>query len=432
MVDSVLRAVERYDMLQNGDSVVVGLSGGADSVSLLHVLNSIKEKYNLTIYAAHLNHMLRGEEAERDEDFCKILCKKYNIPLYVRRADIRELSAERKVSEELCGRDERYAFFAELAHKLNAKIATAHTASDNAETLLFNLARGMSVMGAGGIPPKRGDIIRPLILCTRDDIERYCADNGLSYVTDSTNLGDEYTRNKIRHRVIPTLKELNPSFELAVLRFCESAALAAQCISSQAESLLRLAKTDYGWSADTLLRAAPAALTEALALLCERQADFTAEARHLELLTGILKSGGAVDLGEHTAVCKQGLLRFSPKTIKSMPCQLRFSGSFEFEYNERHIVVRLENSDEELKEYVLRTRQGGDRFTFAKRGVTKPLRKALNEKRVPDEARESLLLICDGSTVLWCEALGYSKQGEVLRETHKLSVIISKRGENHA
>ncbi len=432
MVNAVLRAVEQYDMLSPGDSVIVALSGGADSVSLLHVLISIKEKYNLNIYAAHLNHLLRGIEAERDEHFCKILCEKYNIPLYVRKRDIRALSEERGISEELCGRDERYAFFSELSSEFNAKVATAHTASDNAETLLFNLARGSSVTGAKGIPPKRGSIIRPLIFCTRADIERYCRENFLDYVTDSTNLSDGYTRNKIRHNVIPALKELNPSFELAVLRFCESAALADDYISKSALKLIERAKCDGGFRAHTLDSAEPAVLNAALEIFCKQKADFTAEARHISLLKGILKSGGAVDLGDFSAVCKQGILRFSPKDINSMPYNIIFSGSFEFEYNGAHVKVELDNSNNELKEFVFRTRHSGDRFTFPKRNVTKPLRKALNEQKIPSELRDSLLLMSCGDTVLWCEGLGYSQQGEALRKSNNLKVIINKRGDNNA
>lgn len=432
MVNAVLRAVERYDMLSRGDSVIVALSGGADSVSLLHVLISIKEKYNLNIYAAHLNHLLRGLEAERDEHFCKILCEKYNVPLYARKKDIRALAKQRGISEELCGRDERYAFFSELSSKLNAKVATAHTASDNAETLLFNLSRGSSVTGAKGIPPKRGNIIRPLILCTRADIEQYCRDNSLDYVTDSTNLSDGYTRNKIRHNVIPTLRQINPSFELAALRFCESAALADDFINKSALELIERSKCEGGYSAHALDFAEPAVLNAAMELLCKRHADFTAEARHISLLKGIIKSGGAVDLGRFSAVCKQGILRFSPKDIKEMPCNISFSGSFEFEYNGNHVNVELDNSNNELKEYVFRTRHSGDRFTFPKRNVTKPLRKALNEQKIPSELRDSLLVMCDGETVLWCEGMGYSKQGEALRKSNNLKVIISKRGDNNA
>ena len=139
MVNRVLRTNKKFSLFENGDKIIVALSGGADSVSLLHVLNSLKEQYGLTLYAAHLNHGIRGEEADRDERFCKILCENYNVELFTAHRDIPSLSKSQRISEELCGRNERYAFFKELSKKTGAKIATAHTASDNAETLIFNI-----------------------------------------------------------------------------------------------------------------------------------------------------------------------------------------------------------------------------------------------------------------------------------------------------
>lgn len=123
---------------------------------MLSIFVSLKEKYNLSIYAAHINHNIRGDEAKRDENFCKILCKKFNTELFIKSVDVPTLAKQQKISEELCGRNVRYAFFDELSQKLCAKIATAHTASDNAETLIFNIARGASLAGLSAIPPKRG------------------------------------------------------------------------------------------------------------------------------------------------------------------------------------------------------------------------------------------------------------------------------------
>ena len=423
MVDAVLRAVERHRMLDDGDSVIVALSGGADSVALLHVLISIKEKYHLTVAAAHLNHLLRGEEAERDERFCKILCENNNIPFYVRRADIGAMSKRLKISEELCGRQERYAFFGELSERHSAKIATAHTASDNAETMLFNLARGASVTGASGIPPKRGVFIRPLICCTRAEIEAYCAQNRLDFVTDSTNLGDGYTRNRIRHRVIPELREINPRFESAVLRFCESAALVRDYMLSQARLLLQAAGTCYGWQSGVLLGADDAVLNEALVLLCAENAGFTPENRHLGLLRAVLKNGGAVDLGDTSAICTQGVLRFFAKDTRRTELEISFKENISFPYGDR-IITAAKNTFAASDDLLFRTRRGGDTFTFGRRGVTKPLRKALNEQKIPAEQRDSLLLLCEGSTVLWCEALGFSKQGKILRDLQNLKIDI--------
>ena len=276
-------AIEKYRLLSGGDSVIIALSGGADSVTLLSVLNSIKEKYNLKLYAAHLNHGIRGEEADNDEKFCKILCENYNIHLFVKHIDVPKLSAEQKISAELCGRNERYKFFDELSAKLNAKVATAHTASDNAETLIFNLCRGSSLAGASAIPPKRGNIIRPLITLTRDEIESYCAANSLGFVTDSTNMSDSYTRNKIRHKVIPALKEINPQAENAMLAFSRDASEISEFLDKSAEICLNSSKEKYGYNAQALLQNDPAVLKAAVAKLC-RENDAGAERRHIERL----------------------------------------------------------------------------------------------------------------------------------------------------
>lgn len=424
MTGTVEQTVRRRGMLKNGDSVIVALSGGADSVSLLHCLFSLKEKYNLTLYAAHLNHMLRGEEAESDESFCKILCENYNIELFVRRVDIGKLAGEQKTGEELCGRQQRYAFFDELSEKLGAKIATAHTASDNAETLLFQLCRGSSVSGAAGIPPVRGRYIRPLIDCTREDIERYCADNGLDYVTDSTNLSDKYTRNKLRHSVVPVLKELNPCFEQAASRYCESARRAGKYIEAQANTLINSAKTEFGYSADVLLEADEAVLYEAMAALCESEAAFSPEARHLELLIRALRSGGAVDLGAYTAVCKQRLFRISQKNDIVENLEIPLTSEISFAHRDKIITAGVDDSFKELNDLVFRYKQGGESFTFPKRKLTKPLRRAFSELKIPDERRKEILLLCKGGTVLWCEALGFSAQGEAMKKSAGLFISV--------
>ena len=206
--EDVLSVIKKYNMLENCDRIVVGLSGGADSVCLLSVLNSLKAEYGFSLIAAHINHGIRGAEAQRDEESCKKLCEKLNVPLEILHADIPKLSKQQGIGEEECGRIVRYDFFRSLAGK-RGKIATAHNLNDNAETLLLNLVRGAGSKGACGIPPVRDNIIRPLIETDRESIEKYCQENNLQYVTDSTNLECEYSRNKIRIKVLPTLCEIN-------------------------------------------------------------------------------------------------------------------------------------------------------------------------------------------------------------------------------
>ena len=441
MNNLVLNTIKKYNLIQNNDKVIVALSGGADSVTLLNVLYSLKEIYNLTLYAAHVNHNLRGDEAKRDENFCKILCKNYNIELFVKSVNVKQLAKSQKISEELCGRNERYSFFEELSQKLNAKVATAHTASDNAETLLFNIARGASVSGVGAIPPQRGNVIRPLIEVTRTQIESYCADNHLDYVTDSTNLEDDYTRNKIRHSVIPVLKELNPKFESMAMHLCENAREVSNYIDKQTEIVIENCKLNFGYDCKKLLSLDNAILKNAIVKICTQNGAISVEQKHISLICDIIKGSGAVDLSNgFTAVAKQNIFRVVKNIEDEKFIELKLENNLIFDYdNKQYSINEINNiSDKELlncinsdlicKNAVFRTRSAGDKFTYCKRNVTKPLRKVLNEMKIPSELRDKILILSIDSTVLWCENIGVSLQGKCNNNSNKaLKIDITKK-----
>ena len=215
MKELILKAIEQFSLIRKGDRVTVALSGGADSMSLLYALNSLKNELGISLFAAHLNHMIRGDEALRDEQFVKAECEKLGVKLFCERANIPEIAQKNGESLELCARKVRYTFLERVSN--GGLVATAHTASDNLETMLFNLARGTAIDGLCGIPPKRDIYIRPLIFVTRDDVEKYCKQESVPFVTDSTNLSDDYTRNKIRHKIIPVLKEINQNAETSAV-----------------------------------------------------------------------------------------------------------------------------------------------------------------------------------------------------------------------
>jgi len=218
MVNKVRLAVRNHNMIANGDRVIVALSGGADSVALLSVMTGLKGEpgfENIEITACHVNHGLRGKNSDSDEAFVRELCGRKNIPLIVRKA---EITVKKHQSVEEQARKARYAIFAEVSDGM--KIASAHTASDNEETVLFNLIRGTGLKGLCGIPPVRGNIIRPLIFCERSEVENYCREHGLTYVTDETNFSEEFTRNKIRLSLLPLIREINPSFCAGITRMC--------------------------------------------------------------------------------------------------------------------------------------------------------------------------------------------------------------------
>lgn len=208
MKKKVKQAIEHFNMLESGDKVIVALSGGADSVSLLFALRELSDELGITLSACHVNHGLRGEESDADCRFVQELCERLNVPLELLETDVRAFRKKHESLEE-CARRVRYDFFDRISN--GKKLATAHTASDNAETVMLNLIRGTALKGLCGIPPVRGNIIRPLIFCSREEIEQYCKDNSLSYVTDKTNFSLDYTRNKVRHNIIPLLREINPA-----------------------------------------------------------------------------------------------------------------------------------------------------------------------------------------------------------------------------
>ncbi len=217
MKNRVIEAIAKYDMLAPGDHVIVGLSGGADSCALVHVLFSLHEQLGIEVSACHINHNLRGDESDGDEKFVRRFCKELGIALEVYNVDVKKSLGKHESIEE-AARRLRYECFGKACGTSGSKLATAHTANDSAETVLMNIIRGTGTKGLAGIPPVRENFIRPLIFCSREQTEEYCVQNGIDYVTDSTNLTDDCTRNRVRHRLLPLLKEFNPSVIEAMTR----------------------------------------------------------------------------------------------------------------------------------------------------------------------------------------------------------------------
>lgn len=244
-----------YKMTDNAGTIVAALSGGADSVSLLRSLIMLREELGISVRACHLNHCLRGEESDQDERFCEELCKALSIPLDKVRIDISALK-EKHESVEEAARRVRYGFFGEVLKKTAAVLATAHTASDNAETVLFNLTRGTGAGGLCGIPPvRRSDgftVIRPLIGCTRADVESFLNALGQGYVTDRSNLSTEYSRNRIRLNVVPELEKINPSLSESIARMTKNMRRDNEFLEKMAQDALDSSKKGKGWDAAML------------------------------------------------------------------------------------------------------------------------------------------------------------------------------------
>ena len=236
--DKVLNIINKYNMVNENDKIVVGVSGGPDSVSLLYILYNLQKKLNIKIYVAHINHMIR-KEADEESEYVRKICEKLNVEFYIKKVDVQNEAKRLKIGTEEAGRNIRYSFFEEIAQKVGAnKIATAHNSNDNAETVLMNIIRGTSVSGLKGIEKVReGKYIRPLIECSRQEIEEYCEINNLHPKYDLSNNENIYTRNKIRNLLIPYLqKEFNPSIVDGINRLSSIAAEEEQFINKIVEN----------------------------------------------------------------------------------------------------------------------------------------------------------------------------------------------------
>ena len=290
LTEKTKSVIDRYEMLKEGDTVVVGFSGGADSMTLLHVLNELKDVYKFSLIAAHINHGIRGAEAQRDQDFCQSVCDAMGIKLEVLVADVPKLALERGISEEMAGRDVRYEFFGNLAGE-HGKIATAHNANDAVETMVLNLCRGTGLLGLSSIPPMRANIIRPLIECSRLEIEQYIKENNLSYVTDSTNLTDDYTRNHIRHNILPEFEKVNENAILNITRCISTLREDSDYLNNQVLLLLDNASTNDKLKTDVLLSSDPAILSRALVTYVTEKSGGRPEKVHIDKIIDMMKVG---------------------------------------------------------------------------------------------------------------------------------------------
>lgn len=418
MENKVLNAVNKFSLLQKGDIVTVALSGGADSVSLLYALLSLKDSLGITVNAAHLNHLIRGEEAERDQKFVTDLCRKLGVTLFTERKDIPKIAKENGMSTELAARKERYEFLSRVAV---GKVATAHTASDNLETMIFNLARGTSLKGLCGIPVKRGIFIRPLILCTRQDVEDYCEQNKIPFVTDSTNLSDDYSRNKIRHTVIPVLKSINSCCEESALRTSFSLLEDNAFLESvSSEILFKNLGEDKLYIGDAQ-NIPPSVLKRVIKKYFETDfPDISLDNRHIKDIYSICLNGtGKLNLPSNIyAVVKDGYLNFKGQNTKNA---VNFAVKVTESENVNNLFSNnLIDCDKIVGKWIVRNRLEGDKIRLNKRGVTKTLKKLFTENKVPNEIRSKIPVIADDLGVIWVYGLGVCERTSVTKQTKKI------------
>ncbi len=409
------RSLASHSMLEGKSSVLLGLSGGADSSLLLTLLTSLE---GLTVYAAHVNHMIRGAEADSDEEFCRRLCKELGIVLFTVREDIPSLAKKLGKGLEETARDFRYQYFDALVreHGIDC-IATAHNASDNAETLLFNLIRGCGADGLCGIPPVRGNIIRPLILCTKEEIIAECNSKGIPFVTDSTNIDTDYTRNFIRHKLIPTAKEINPALERSLINTSELLR------RDKAHFEAQTAKYSLSSGRD-ILRSLDDAVLSRILIRELKNAGVSPESKHIEALSRAIRSNKphfSLSLPKGTVTIDRNGIYVGEKEqkndwqttltegVNTLPCGSvivfeRENGSFSKDINTLkniyklsiHITLDSAKIDDTL---VIEPVISRDRYRYG--GMTRSVKKLLQAKKMPISERKRLPKVMLGGEIIW-------------------------------
>lgn len=432
MLNQILKTAEKYSMINPGDEVTAALSGGADSVCLLLALCELKDVLQIKLSALHVNHCLRGEESDRDEEFCRSLCMKLGIPFVCGRFDVRAEAEKLKLSTELAAREIRYRFFAE--HTQGRKLATAHNANDNAETVIFNLTRGTGTKGIAGIPPVRDNIIRPLISVTRAQIEEYLASRNQNYVTDSSNLTDDYTRNTIRHNVIPVLEGINSNLFMTIASDSDNFRTDNSFIEEETEKAYTACRTAAGVLSG-LAEYHTAVRRRCISrLLSENHIEINS--RRISDMENILVKGGKINLaGDIYAVSEKGRISITAvhKAEKSTE-----SGLVPLEYGEvifrnRKFRTELLSFDGTITENMIdadrirgtafiRGRMPGDRIKLAGKDFTSSVKKLFNA-RVDADKRDSILFVSDDEGPVFIEGFGAADRVRVTDITKNVLVI---------
>ena len=426
MLETVKRTIAAHAMLAPGEPVLAALSGGADSVALLCVLREL----GYPVRAFHLNHCLRGAESDRDEAFCRALCARLGVELTVGRVDVAAAAREQGRGVEETARRIRYARLQQAAQ--GQKIATAHTADDNLETVLFHLVRGTGPKGLAGIPPVRGQVIRPLLDVGRAQIEAYLAAIGQDYVTDSSNTDESYTRNRIRRTVVPALRAVQPAAAQAARRSGELLRQDEDCLDGLAcDCAAQAARPDGAWDTALLRQAHPAVRTRALRQLLAQGGmplrDLTAQ--HIAALDALLDSANPsarIDLPHGFAVRRDyDALRLtrSGKTAgvrPETPLTVPFDGAVW--QDSLRLSLRLLEKNEvfyktdntfcvdcgtiDFASLCLRTRRTGDRLRLMEKGGSRTLKKLMIDRKVPRAKRDGLAVIADKNGVIAVQDIG--------------------------
>lgn len=463
MIEQFLETISKYNLIEKGDGVVVAVSGGPDSISLLHLFWQIKEEYSLKLYAVHLNHQFRGVDAEEDAFYVREFCNKLDIPVFIYSEDVTEYGKKNGMTAEEAGRELRYKYFYEILNAKKAnKIAVAQNMDDQAETVLMRLMRGAGIDGLTAIDYKREDvIIRPLLNIDRKTIEKYCEDHRLNPRIDKTNLESIYTRNRVRLELIPYIeKYFNKNIKSTLCRtanllradsdFIEE--VAGEAYGKIVEEAKKEVKIDIEKLKNCHTAIKNRIIRKGMRVISGELRDV--ESKHIEILIELInagKTGSKINLpNEVNAIIQYGMLILKKNNIeesKDFEYHLPVGESLFVEEIKRYIttkVMDIAQVDCDLyydnKKYfdlnkldqgmIVRNRRKGDSFIPLGMSGRKKLKDFFIDEKVPREKRNDIPLVCDGEEIMWIVGYRMSNKYKIDKNTKKVLEIELKQEDN--
>ncbi len=451
----IIAALEKYSMLKRGETVLVGLSGGPDSVCLLYLLDNLKAGINLKLHAVYVNHNLRPDETLKEIDFCSNLCKKLDIGFTVKSVDVTSYAKEQGLNKQEAARELRYRAFDETAFEVGAdKIALAHNADDQAETLIMRLLRGAGPKGLCGIPAKRGKIIRPLIEIERRTIEDLLDAEKISFVVDSSNLRPDYFRNKLRQWLMPFLREINPNLTDTITNTVSIIQEEERYFDIiVTKTLMKLISRKTADRIELFITPLEAMDTVIVRRVLRRAIDETKGKRgisfaHIKAIINLIKHGAAGDrlyLPGGTRVIREYsvLIITTEKPAKMSSCELQppnklplketgivIEATFEgqsFEPGDGKSSVLLDAGPMTFPLQV-RPRRPGDFFFPAGFGKKKKLQDFFVDEKVPRDDRDKVPLIVSGSDIVWIAGYRADERFRITEKTKKFLRLVIVKG----
>lgn len=443
-----IKTIFENNLISQGNKIIIALSGGPDSVALFHLLNEIKDEYELKLYFAHINHMLRGEHSDLDEQFVRDLGKAHNVDVFIKRENIKEYSKREKIGEEEAGRKIRYEFFEEIKTQISAdKVALAHNLDDNVETFLFRMMRGSSLDGLTAIPIKRDIFVRPLLNTYKKDILHYLKENNLGFRVDESNNKNIYTRNKIRLDLIPYIeKEFNSNFKENIINLISEVKDISTLFQEKIEELIpkkRIKLKEIDNFSNYFKRKL---INEKL-----KSFDLNINRNKIEEIISILTPDGSkeINIGKGYFFYKEYDEFYIDKKreniekneIKLSVGESVFFNGFKIKLTETKNIEKIDKKDENTffidynnvigNEFVIRTRRAGDYFTPLGKKFRKKLKDFFINEKIDRYSRNILPIILNNDRIVCVGNIKMSDEFKISDRSERLVKIELKEGDNY-